>query len=177
MQRDEPFKGFPNIFFPTETTWWLEHQTGQHLRPPPPRLQCRAGTKAHTKASKVARGSGHIRGHLIFACVWGQEGGREDGNTDFHSICFLYKHNVNRLQKASSAIWEVMNTSDGPSCWQIVPPLNEMSLFIIICPIDYMKQRWAKSFKQVFPDPIFYITGKQRQTSWIIWGQKELFLT
>lgn len=71
-----------HIFFsPLE---WAELQAGQHLRRPLPlHLQCRAGTKAPTKASKVARGSGHIRGHLIFACVWGQEGGREDGNTDF----------------------------------------------------------------------------------------------
>lgn len=103
MQRDEPFKGFPNIFSPTKTPWWAERQAGQHLRrPPPPHLQCRAGTKAHTKASKVARGSRHIRGHLIFACVWGQEGGREDGNTDSQSTLFLYNDNVNRLQKGVS---------------------------------------------------------------------------
>lgn len=33
---------------------------------------------------------------------------------------------------------------------QIVPLLNERSLFITSCPSDYMKQRWANIFKQVF---------------------------
>lgn len=103
MQKDEPFKGFSNNVFPHRnhlmggTSSWVTPKTTR-----PPHLRCRAGTKAPTKASKVARGSGHMGAHLIFACVWGQEGKREDGRADFHSILSLCKHNANRLQQGVS---------------------------------------------------------------------------
>lgn len=62
--------------------------------PPPLYLQCRAGTKAHTKASKVVRGCGHI-----FACAWGQEGGGEDSNTNFSVSTFLLQEQWREITK------------------------------------------------------------------------------
>lgn len=61
---------------------------------PPLYLQYRAGKKAHTKASKVVRGCGHV-----IASVWGQQGGREDGNRFFSPYYFTSKHNAERLLK------------------------------------------------------------------------------
>lgn len=86
--------------------------------PLPLYLQCRAGTQAHTKASKAVRACGHI-----FACVWGQQGGGEDGNTDFSVHTLLLQARCREIAKGCflwtwSAIWDMSTISSGSFCWE-----------------------------------------------------------
>lgn len=128
---------FPKCLFALQESldgWSMKLANSREV-PPPLCLQCRAGTKAHTKASKVVRGCGHI-----FACVWGPEGGGEDSNTNFSVHSFLVQGQCREITKGCflwtwSAIWEMSTISNSTTILlQIVPVLK--------VPFYYLVPKW-----------------------------------
>lgn len=168
MQRDELFKGFQNLPYRKHlmgrTSSWA---TPKKTPDSPSAMQ--SWHKGTYKSFKGCKGQGHILGNISSLHMCRDRKGEGSLATQIFSPYSSLQAQCKQITKGFlwtlSAIREMSNTSTGFTCWQIVPLFNERSLFITVCQIDHTQQRWAKKFKQVFPDPVFCITGKQRQTT------------